>query len=167
MFSRTVGKQTANSLRIAFDTTKTGLDLRLKFDEKSRIQIERSIYKDRDGRLVELRPNLSQEEIYRLAPEWLREPRAQGDTAEVVRDRCFLTISYGGTVYPIRSLPDIGSSIENIIHLPGLRGNPERTYPTSAVAARFPGEFQKYIASIINHRQEEKDSEELRSLATH
>jgi hypothetical protein len=38
-----------------------------------------------------------------------------------------------------------------VVHLPGLRGNPERTYPVSAVGPRFPGTFQNYAASLISH----------------
>ena len=41
-------------------------------------------------------------------------------------------------------------NVKNIIHLPGLRGNPERTYKTSAVGKLFPGTFENYVASIIN-----------------
>jgi hypothetical protein len=38
-----------------------------------------------------------------------------------------------------------------VIHLPGLRGNPERTYPVTAVGPRFPGTFERYVASLIAH----------------
>jgi hypothetical protein len=37
-----------------------------------------------------------------------------------------------------------------MIHVPGLRGNPERSYPTSQVEGRFPGVFQEYVASILS-----------------
>ncbi len=43
----------------------------------------------------------------------------------------------------------IESAIRNVIHVPGLRGNPRRTYPVTAVENRFPGLFQDYVASII------------------
>ena len=41
--------------------------------------------------------------------------------------------------------------IMEVIHLPGLRGNPERTYPVTAVGPRFPGTFENYAASLISH----------------
>jgi hypothetical protein len=39
--------------------------------------------------------------------------------------------------------------IESVIHLPGLRGNPERTYPLTAIGPQFPGTFENYAASVI------------------
>ncbi|HEY9419997.1 MAG TPA: AAA family ATPase, partial [Thermoanaerobaculia bacterium] len=38
---------------------------------------------------------------------------------------------------------------QQIIHVPGLRGNPERSYSTSAVGDYFPGTFEHYVASIL------------------
>jgi hypothetical protein len=40
--------------------------------------------------------------------------------------------------------------IPQVIHLPGLRGNPERTYPVTAVGPTYPGTFEKYTASVIS-----------------
>ena len=37
------------------------------------------------------------------------------------------------------------------IYLPGLRGNPERSYILSAAGPRFPGYFNAYVASIVHH----------------
>jgi hypothetical protein len=39
----------------------------------------------------------------------------------------------------------------NMIYLPGIRGNPERHYPFSAVGERYPGSFDNYTASVIHH----------------
>ncbi len=47
--------------------------------------------------------------------------------------------------------------IPHVIHLPGLRGNPERTYPVSAVWDNYPGTFERYTASIISQWIDEKD----------
>ena len=49
------------------------------------------------------------------------------------------------------------SFIRNLIHVPGVRGNPQRTYQTSAVNQVFPGTFENYIASIIQNWQSKKD----------
>ena len=38
-----------------------------------------------------------------------------------------------------------------IIHLPGLRGTPERAYPITGIKNQFPGTFDNYFASIIHH----------------
>lgn len=49
------------------------------------------------------------------------------------------------------------------IHLPGLRGNPERLYHISATGPRYPGTFENYVASIIAE-WETRQSAELRDL---
>jgi predicted ATPase len=40
-------------------------------------------------------------------------------------------------------------TVTKLIHVPGLRGNPERTYKIAAAEDVYPGSFEKYIASII------------------
>lgn len=39
--------------------------------------------------------------------------------------------------------------LRGIIHVPGLRGNPEREYPRTAVGKVFPGILNSYAASIV------------------
>jgi hypothetical protein len=78
---------------------------------------------------------------------------------EIRRDRCFI----GPVWVANRAAPDRTSLlvsarpgakweeiIPHVIHLPGLRGNPERTYPVTAVGATYPGTFEKYTASVIS-----------------
>ena len=48
--------------------------------------------------------------------------------------------------------------IPRVIHLPGLRGNPERTSPVAAVGPNYPGTFEKYAASLISQWTEEGES---------
>jgi len=49
----------------------------------------------------------------------------------------------------INTSDSIGKDIQEIFHLPGLRGNPERSYPVTAIGPRFPGTFENYVASLI------------------
>lgn len=55
--------------------------------------------------------------------------------------------------------------IRQIIHLPGLRGNPERTYRVTAVGAEFPGTFENYVASVIGQWQSEGNTNVLEKVA--
>ncbi|HEB71341.1 MAG TPA: DUF3696 domain-containing protein [Nitrospirae bacterium] len=77
-------------------------------------------------------------------------------------DRCFLGIdlssggkkafSFGPLISPSQNFK---SYIANLIHLPGLRGNPERAYiKTPAIGPAFPGIFTGYTAGIISHWKE-------------
>jgi hypothetical protein len=58
------------------------------------------------------------------------------------------------------------TSILGIIHLPGLRGNPSRTYKTSGVGKNFSGTFENYVASIIKLWQQ-LDHDNLSTLCRH
>lgn len=66
--------------------------------------------------------------------------------------------------------PDLGDSIvpptagrvaeliSDMLHLPGLRSSPLRTYPVTAVGDSFPGTFDRYVASAILQWQSDGDS---------
>ena len=47
--------------------------------------------------------------------------------------------------------------IRQLIHVPGLRGNPERTYPVSSIGDEFTGTFENYVASIVHYWKITKD----------
>lgn len=53
--------------------------------------------------------------------------------------------------------------VRQIIHVPGLRGNPRRTYPVTAVTNEFPGLFHDYVASIVA-RWQRNDKTKLRQV---
>jgi predicted ATPase len=75
----------------------------------------------------------------------------------VERDRCFLIPRSEGGEHFVRAFVGTGLSpsdgfsqiIRRVIHLPGLRGNPERTYPVTAIGDAYTGTFEKYVASVI------------------
>ncbi len=84
----------------------------------------------------------------------------------IVRNRCFLDLFFYHTIDSSseKSTPFLSEItepfkefIQDFIHVPGLRGNPERTYKTTAVSREFPGTFEYYVASIINHWQISED----------
>jgi predicted ATPase len=47
--------------------------------------------------------------------------------------------------------------LQSLIHLSGLRGNPQRTYPRRAAGPLFPGTFEDYAASVISQWQSKGD----------
>ena len=75
----------------------------------------------------------------------------------VKRSRCFLYLGsqYSSSLYEVTY--GFGAYIFNTIHLPGLRGNPERTYKLSSTGPWYPGTFENYTASVIHEWQETKD----------
>lgn len=152
------------AFELGIDTTNN-LGLRLRFTrqkKQSGLQLAQTDYR-RQRQIYSLTPNMKSEEVEELIkslerPE-MRQPSLPGFEAEsfrIVRNRCFLetfpTIAMSGIRYTFAEI------VQSMIHLPGLRGNPERTYPVSAVGITFPGTFEKYTASIIAKWQEEKSS---------
>ncbi|KMY49554.1 AAA family ATPase [Peribacillus loiseleuriae] len=115
---------------------------------------------------ITLHKDEMRKDIKSIIPPYLSDLMKKMDgglQASVVRNRCFLkaNIHLGNdknlvfTEFPSQTFD---RAIRNILHLPGLRGNPERTYPTTAVDSDFentylPGNFEKYVASLINKWQ--------------
>jgi predicted ATPase len=146
-----------------------------QIDGKQGIAIREVYYKGtnfKDG--IRLHLGLTADEIDDLFPDdhiWtsMRPFRGKGAPLgwEVVRERCFLELKGLGW----RNFPQIDSGIApckflatlatQLIHVPGVRGNPERSYRSAATgASSFPGSFEKYVASIINHWQADEEQHE-------
>ncbi len=81
----------------------------------------------------------------------------------VKRSRCFLYLGsqHSSSFYEITY--GFGAYIFNTIHLPGLRGNPERIYKLTSTGPQYPGTFEHYAASMIHEWQETTD-ERLKTL---
>jgi hypothetical protein len=84
---------------------------------------------------------------------------AEGNiSASTFREGCFLDVSVNrrvgrdiGIVNQIGFGPhDYSRFLRDIIHVPGLRGNPERTYNSSAAGLTYPGTMDLYVASVIH-----------------
>ena len=82
----------------------------------------------------------------------------------VRRSRCFLRLESQDGRMSFDVTHHLNFYILNSIHLPGLRGNPERTYKLASTGPQYPGTFEHYTASIINEWQETRD-ERLETLA--
>ncbi len=86
------------------------------------------------------------------------DPLAKLITLHVAQDRCTLTVE--AEVNAVETFPghrftradpfqNFRGPIRGILHVPGLRGNPLRSYPIAQVGTRFPGQFQNYVASVV------------------
>ena len=125
-----------------------------------------------------LEADMKSEDILRLMPERARNlasmlsPNSEGDVAWVVeRRRCFLdpAIEFGsqssrGTMPVPFLFGSAESAITDILHLPGLRETPIRTYPITGVGRYFPGIFSAYVASIISEWQDSGNTNRLDSM---
>lgn len=125
---------------------------------KKGFRIARNTYTTKDESYV-LTPRMNYGELEAAAGQHYREikDKLKGEDyrlrLSMKRDRAFLTVSIRfrqqGFTFPLIDASDWFSELRRIIHVPGLRGNPERTYVRSAVGRSFPGTFDQYVASII------------------
>jgi hypothetical protein len=81
---------------------------------------------------------------------------------KIVRQGSFLAVALqlDGKEYGIErshTADEFGVLLRRTLHVPGLRGNPERSYKTSAIEEVFRGTFENYVASIILKWQQGKD----------
>lgn len=135
------------------NTPKKGLDIfsNTVTDDGVRTVITRG------ADLTALKKNLKKQFLH-----WPKEIIEKGEL-KIVRERSFLNVEMlveGGRLkLPIQN-PGEGlvEIIAKLIHVPGLRGNPERDYRTTAVGDSFPGTFEVYVASVIKHWQSSKDA---------
>jgi len=125
-----------------------------------------------------LTPGMKDNDIKSVLPLHLRlvsealERVGRTSTWKVVRNRCFLVAevgveqSEGGEKFRVKvsGIANVEKAIGEVIHLPGLRGNPERSYPLTAVESCFQGTFDRYTASIIDQWQSQGEEERLQSL---
>ncbi len=121
-----------------------------------------------DNREHKIYPRMPVKKIRQIIPEELREnleeigkqPSSEAKISwRITTERCFLQIEYsrkdrsGHFRLPIPvpfELVMVMGSIERLVHVPGLRGNPERTYHVASVqGSSFPGTFENYIAGLI------------------
>ena len=133
--------------------------------------LEETTYSNSGGEGFRLFMDMPQDEIQSLFARAYWNPfrhEIASVTPTVVQDRCFLKLNAKlkdeDILEPVRLLQyekSLENSILRIIHLPGLRGNPERDYPVTAVGRTFPGTFEYYVASIIEQWQIHNDSERL------
>lgn len=129
-----------------------------------------------------VKPSMSHDAIMAVLPKpWKTMHREVGkdEKSELVwtvrRERCFFVfemtspddasrrVRFGP--FGVSPSQSFVSHIEGIIHLPGLRGNPRRTYPKTAGGPIYQGTFEAYVASVIAEWQNPGGKNKLNELA--
>lgn len=162
-------------------TLGRGRELEVTFGRSSTSELELvqqvGVYTRQKGKLT-IRPGMSERDVLALIPEDTQEAYSKLRVStryawQVYRERCFLNVGFipTGGVATGRSgalafldTDDAEQEIASIIHLPGLRGNPSRTYRTTAVGLTFPGTFETYTAAVIRSWQRSKNVTKLNLL---
>lgn len=164
-------KRNADSFSIKVEAPgKASLSDTFRKPTHSELQLAEMVYRVGD-RELSLREEMSQEDLGRVIPQEYEVIRKTGvDQTEwaVVRSRCFLGIGLrppigGGAAqtfalsFPTIPTQRFARQIRRLIHVPGLRGNPARTYQSPAVSDEFPGTFEPYVAGVISKWQKSGD----------
>ncbi len=112
------------------------------------------------GKEYILRLDMSTSEITKVMPFM------SYDGQQVSIERCFLIVkSEMGRHFLSSTI--LEKILRSIIHVPGVRGNPERIYKTAATDGNtFAGLFENYVVSVID-RFQKKEPEKLIQLQSH
>lgn len=109
-------------------------------------------------------PDLYEDLSRFLSKGW---PLVPSGTIATYRDRCFLAVTSespnGDDSFPTMKFSSFPThDLTRMIHIPGLRGNPERAYERTAAGPSFQGTFEKYVASIIADWTDNHDDRSIR-----
>jgi hypothetical protein len=176
-----------NEGNVTYEPIKASLTNSFKKQFPSGFAIKEMAYFDDNlASLVTLRPEMKDSEIIAMYPQNLRkflEKEAGRESSQkllIGQDRFYLfakvnTVNIGSLIdmpiglwsgeFPFAQ-EYFSLEIGRIIHLPGLRGNPERTYPVTAVGMTYEGTFENYVASIITRWQLDGKKDKLEQLSS-
>jgi predicted ATPase len=113
------------------------------------------------GKEVVLRLDMNPEEIKAVVPVDLAPYYCE----RILRERCFFIVDGVGKYF--LNSPTFANILRSMIHVPGVRGNPERIYKTAATDGNtFAGLFENYVVSVID-RFQKKEPDKLAQLQSH
>jgi len=166
VLSHAPGKEPCSEFAVRVDLLEDqSLELVFTREAGKGFELGKTVYRSGQDRTV-IKPKMEHDEIEKVIPQRMKElfaqlRKGQPGTShwEVRRERCFLLfelVTSDKSKRGFRFVPGglspaeiIVPFIQGVIHLPGLRGNPSRTYPKTAGGPDFQGTFQPYVASVI------------------
>jgi len=155
-------KKTAPNFQAGFRNDTQSFSVFYRTDETSRgAAIDRQEFVQKSGLVETLHERMTKRTLDALATA-VYHYDAYGT---VERERCILLLHVENVHSPDTRrvfLPEplaeeVLSQLQSLIHLPGLRGNPERAYLSMPIGDRFVGPFHPYTASVIAHWQDKSD----------
>ena len=144
------------STKIVFGKEKNGIEI---------IEMATAMKNPTDQKMAPhytLYPNMSPEKIKEQTDQdsmlnELNELKGEDDFTVVKRSRCFLRLETKDGRGGLNLTSDVAFNIVRSIHLPGLRGNPSRSYQLTSAGPWYIGGFENYVASLIHEWQEITD----------
>jgi predicted ATPase len=160
---------------LSFGNESIGLFFDYKPETGFRMPVQ-SYFNENERSALQIFPDMTHEQLIALMPIGLRESfdtllSTSDYKLYTSRERCFFKIkcrnSQGHEItipYLLWTSDTAEKALKEVVHIPGLRGNPERTYPVSAVGPVYPGTFEYYAASVIFDWQLNDEIEKLLKL---
>ncbi|HNS22945.1 MAG TPA: AAA family ATPase [Sedimentisphaerales bacterium] len=172
LLSRMSGKAKTSGFSVRIELSN-GPCLQVLFKREKGVGFELNTmdYAD-DGEKLHVVPDMAHDDILKCLPSHLKaihteiEKSAKGTLHwSVYRERCFFSFGLSGpeigqsriSLGPVSPTGRFVHHLQRLIHLPGLRGNPQRNYPKTAIGPFFPGTFEDYVASAIAQWQSTND----------
>jgi predicted ATPase len=165
----------ADGFTVGIDDGKSSFETRIeRSGSKQELTVSRFKYRSKGSPMLELTPDADAKKLMKSMPKEFNKFvffGQQGFHIEIVRDRFALVFAMvrdgtDGTTqtrFPMGFFPVDYGLLRSIIHIPGHRGNPERSYALTGTGPSFPGTFESYSASVIA-RWGENDSDKLKQL---
>ena len=177
LLSRSQDGQSGTSFHIGIGTADN-ISLATYFESyrNRKFVVEQTIYSTGEDQ-YRLYSNMPDTEVLSLIERMGVVPQIRYNTLivpvmTVAQNRCFLVPvpAFEGNglelenAVPMPGETQVKSTIHQTIHLPGLRGRPERDYLSTAVGPTFPGTFEIYTASLIEQWQLDREKQKLTRL---
>lgn len=142
----------SHSVKTIFGKGETGIEI-VEMEIKRKTENDK---KSQTSRMT-LYPGMPPEEIKTMNNQDSVFQYLVKDLDVVQRSGCFLYLESKDGDKRMNFTTQLAFNIVNTIHLPGLRGNPERTYKLTSTGPKYPGTFEHYAASVIYEWQESGD----------
>ncbi|RJP21610.1 MAG: DUF3696 domain-containing protein [Candidatus Omnitrophota bacterium] len=150
------------TVHISKDDFQT-LTLTYQKGEEKKIEIAETKYIDKNGKLL-FHPEMNNKVLISILQKFPQFKKIKSESeCKLHRSRCFLTVllfsKFDSSLDEYIPGAVFITEIKNIIHVPGIRGNPVRIYGTAAFFTNvFIGRFEHYTAGIIHQWQSMKDA---------
>ncbi|MCR4316690.1 MAG: DUF3696 domain-containing protein [Planctomycetes bacterium] len=153
-------KNSTDEFSIRIDLKNVGsIEVSYKSVPGKGFEVHREVFVNKNE-TIELRKDTSNEDVLKVLSKHPLYRDVSNRRWKTIPDRCFLAITtdddqISRSIQPV--FQNFHLAIQSTNHLPGLRGNPKRTYPRMATGLFFPGTFDDYAAGLVFKWQAEKD----------
>jgi predicted ATPase len=152
-FLSKIGGESNLHFRVEVATESLGFKITFLKKQELGLEVREATYRLL-GSSVTLRPEMSPKELKEVLSAFEPFKEIAHLQFSIIPRRFFLNLKRDDLSRPV-SLEYGSDYIEDVIHVPGLRGNQLRAYRQTGTGPLFPGTFDNYIASVILRWQRE------------